>query len=129
VTMNFRNIAAAPPSVLAQLGIPSVKKPSKYRAIKTVDRETGEVLDSKAEARRYTALRKKLRDGEIFGLSRQCSFVIEGAIYVADFVYYEHKSLTREFMIVEDVKGMKTAHYKQKKRQMKERYGVEILET
>lgn len=95
---------------------------SKYHARKTtVD---GIEFDSAKEAKRYTKLRDMEEDGEIQGLRLQVPFELlpsfecdgikyRGMRYVADFVYYRDGK-----QIVEDVKGVKTAEYKLKKKLM-----------
>lgn len=47
-------------------------------------------------------------------------------VYVADFTYFDKE---KGVPVVEDVKGMRTAVYKLKKRLMAERYGIEIAEV
>ena len=94
---------------------------NKYSNKKTViDNVT---FDSKAEARRYGALKLLLRAKQIKNLTLQPRFILQCAFtdgmgekhrmieYVADFQYQE-KGKT----IVEDVKGMKTEVYKLKKK-------------
>lgn len=95
---------------------------SKYNSRKTtVD---GIEFDSAKEAKRYTKLRAMEEDGEIQGLRLQVPFELlpsfecdgvkyRGMRYVADFVYYRDDK-----QIVEDVKGVKTAEYKLKKKLM-----------
>lgn len=95
---------------------------SKYHAKKTtID---GIEFDSAKEAKRYTKLRAMEEDGEIQGLRLQVPFELlpsfecdgvkyRGMRYVADFVYYRDGK-----QIVEDVKGVKTAEYKMKKKLM-----------
>lgn len=89
---------------------------SKYHNIKTeVD---GILFDSKKEADRYCELKLLLRAGKISNLLRQVKFVLipgyrktRPMYYIADFVYEEAKQT-----IVEDVKGMRTAVYINKKK-------------
>lgn len=106
---------------------------SKYKNIKTeVD---GILFDSKKEAARYKELKQKEAAGEIKNLRRQVRYPlmpkmkIEGikvraTYYIADFVYEEDGK-----EVVEDVKGYRTREYRNKKRQMKERHGIEIREV
>lgn len=72
------------------------------------------------------------RGGLIHDLQLQVPFVIvdkskygQALKYVADFTYYDDKGN----YIVEDVKGVRTALYKLKKRLVAERYGIKITET
>ena len=94
----------------------------KYKAKRTeVD---GIKFDSKSEAKRYQELKLLERSGQIQNLSLQPRFTLqEGFLnvdtldkerkieYVADFMYTENNET-----IVEDVKGMKTADYKIKRK-------------
>lgn len=106
---------------------------NKYKNTKTeVD---GILFDSKKEAARYKELKLLEAAGEIKELRRQVRYElipkceIEGikiraTHYIADFVYEESGHT-----VVEDVKGYRTKEYRNKKRQMKERYGIEIREV
>ena len=102
-------------------------KRSKYGAVKTtVD---GIRFDSKKEAARYGVLKLLLRAGKITNLLRQPEFPItingvKCGKYVADFSYVEGGK-----HVVEDVKGMKTAVYKLKKRIVEAMYSIRITET
>ncbi len=94
----------------------------KYKAKRTeVD---GIKFMSKSEAKRYVDLKLLERSGQIQNLSLQPRFTLqEGFLnvdtlekerkieYVADFMYTENNET-----IVEDVKGMKTADYKIKRK-------------
>ena len=100
---------------------------SKYRNEPTeVD---GRKFDSLAEARRYREL-TWLRDaGKISQLRLQPRYpiVVNGVKiceYVADFEY-----LGQAGMVLEDVKGVKTAVYKLKKRLMLAVHGIDITEV
>ena len=97
----------------------------------------GMQFDSHRELSRYTQLLTDLRMGSIRDLHRQVTFVLAPAVhiesnkrktpalrYVADFIYVEDGRL-----IVEDVKGMKTRAYLQKKHLMKTIHGIDIKET
>ncbi len=81
-------------------------------------------FDSRREARRWCELRLLEQAGEITELKRQMPFRLAGGIkYVADFTYMDHGQL-----VIEDVKGVRTAVYRIKKRLMKEA-GYEIKEV
>ena len=102
---------------------------SKYRAQKCV--VDGITFDSKKEAARYHELRLLERAGEIRNLRLQVPYVLlpkslygREIKYIADFVYFENNEI-----IIEDVKGVRTAVYKLKKRMMAEKYGIVIRET
>lgn len=95
---------------------------SKYHAKKTtID---GIEFDSAKEAKRFVKLREMQEAGRIQGLRLQVPFELlpsfecegvkyRGMKYIADFVYYRDGK-----QVVEDVKGVKTAEYKLKKKLM-----------
>lgn len=110
---------------------------SKYGAIPTeVD---GVRFASKKEARRYGELKLLERAGEIHSLELQPRFPLlvpsrghggpwdraHIGDYVADFRYREGP---RGLLRIEDVKGMKTALYRWKKKHVEAQYGIEIRE-
>ncbi len=103
-------------------------KPSKYRNEKVeID---GYRFDSKAEGARYWDLRQLERAGSITDLELQPAFplLVQGVqigVYKADFRYRDE----RGEVIVEDVKGMKTAMYRWKAKHVKAQYGIEICEV
>lgn len=126
---------------------------TKYGAVRTtVD---GITFHSAKEARRYRELKLRERALEIMDLRVQprytlCALVLEGADcrnvnmgtianrrhpvgdYVADFEYRECDHANGHSgwrMVVEDVKGVKTALYQLKKRLFEAQYGVKIRET
>lgn len=119
-------------------------KPSKYRNVKTV--VDGITFDSAKEAKRYQELVLLERAGKIARLKRQQSFelitiqtnlrgdavaldrVMVVAHWIADFTYDELSAEKTQF-VVEDVKGLRTAGYKAKKRHFEAQYGIEIRET
>ena len=95
----------------------------------------GEKFDSVKEYNRYMELLMLQKKGIINSLQRQVTFELQPAFYhkgkkirpinyVADFTYYE----SGEY-IVEDVKGVKTREYTNKKKNMLYIYGIEIKET
>jgi hypothetical protein len=114
---------------------------SKYGAVRTtVD---GITFASKAEARRYQELKVLEKSGQISGLELQPVFrllaasttgTVRGALrelpavgkYVADFAYYDERTGQR---IIEDVKGVKTALYRWKKKHTEAQYGITITEV
>lgn len=102
---------------------------NKYGNRRTVT--DGIAFDSKREAARYTELRLLERGGIIYGLELQKRYELipkskhgKALWYIADFVYTENGQT-----VVEDVKGLRTAVYRLKKRIMAERYGIVIRET
>lgn len=108
---------------------------NKFNAKKTV--VDGIKFDSKAEARRYKALKEMERSGEIESLVLQPEYelqphyrspgtgkTVRAIKYRADFQYKENGKT-----VVEDVKGKKTDVYKLKKKLFEYRYGVPIKET
>ena len=111
------------------------KKPSKYRAIKTV--VDGITFDSRKEGRRYRKLRLLEKAGVIKDLCLQPHFLLQDSYvkngravrkieYIADFSYYD---LEKDKFVVEDVKGVKTDVYKIKKKIFEYKYlDLEISE-
>jgi hypothetical protein len=99
----------------------------KYNAKRTeVD---GRVFASKAEALRYSTLAILETAGEIKDLACQVPFpvFVNGKLichYYADFTYHENR-----VYIVEDVKGVKTAIYRLKKKLVEALYNITITET
>lgn len=120
---------------------PPKARPSKYRA-KAVYRtpdgryvgadypgEKIKEFDSRREYARWLALNLMLRAGRISDLRRQVVYELKAngvtiAKYVADFVYVEDGQT-----VVEDVKGVRTAMYRLKKKWVKAEYGIVIRET
>lgn len=91
----------------------------------------GQHFDSQAEARRYQDLRLLAEAGEIRGLVCQPRYpmIVNGqrvGTYIADFAYYD--SQTHQ-VVVEDVKGVRTAVYRLKKRLMLACCGIEVREV
>ena len=102
---------------------------SKYsNKIVTID---GIKFRSIREGNRYKLLKELEKRGEIINLVLQPKFVLveDKSIgfkltYVADFQY-----TIQGANVVEDVKGMKTNVYKQKKKLMLKKYGIAIKEV
>jgi hypothetical protein len=80
---------------------------------------------SAAEMRRYAELKLLMKAGDIYALELQPRFVLQRAfvhdgkkeraiVYIADFKYCDNNG----HFIVEDVKGVKTAVYKLKRKMM-----------
>jgi hypothetical protein len=113
--------------------------PAEYRALATKKRRKygnqplvvdGTKFDSKKEAKRYVVLRQRERLGEIEDLELQPRYPIEVAgvhicSYIADFSYLDRQTGER---VTEDVKGVRTAAYRLKKKLLRAVYGVEIVE-
>lgn len=99
--------------------------------------EKTESFDSKGEHRRYQELQLLEKLGAIRNLRTQVKFELTPKIdkeressYIADFVYFERNSDgTHEYQVVEDCKGFRTPLYILKRKMMRWRYGIEILET
>lgn len=103
--------------------------------------EDGTVIhfDSQKEARRYDALILRLRAGEIRDLRLQVDFTLQEAYtdenghrvravrYRADFTYKDQEGR----LAVEDVKSRptRTREYLLKRKLMKERLGIDIIEV
>ena len=84
----------------------------------------GKRFMSKAEAGRYVELRKMELAGKIQDLRLQVPFKLSVCKYIADFVYMQDGQ-----RVVEDVKGMKTAMYRLKKKMMAKELNIAIKET
>jgi hypothetical protein len=102
-------------------------KKSKFNNEKTIN--AGIKFDSKKEARRFDELMFLHRAKKISKPVLQYEFELVGCKYVCDFLYLDYEK--KEF-VVEDVKSEHTRKlpvFRIKKKQMKEIYGIEILET
>jgi Protein of unknown function (DUF1064) len=106
--------------------MPSSLRLSKYRAVRTNG------YASKAEARRAQELELLRRCGEVSDIEEQVIYELipkqagERAIcYVADFRYKDKAGN----VVVEDVKGFKTAAYLLKRKLMLYVHGVKITEV
>lgn len=106
---------------------------NKYHNVKTTI--SGITFDSKKEADRYIVLKAMEKVGTIQNLRLQVPFelskpykiagkTVKGTKYIADFVYELNGKL-----VVEDVKGVKTAAYRIKRNWMHEKYGIVIREV
>lgn len=90
----------------------------------------GHRFDSQMEARRYEQLKLLERAGEIRDLAIHPAYPITVGdrhicIYEADFAYVD----TRGIVVVEDVKGAKTALYLLKKKLLKAVHGLDVQEV
>ena len=95
-------------------------------------------FDSRREYERYKILWTYQKCGLIKDLKLQVPFVLAPKVvyengvtkrslrYVADFVYFD---IEKNELVIEDVKGFKTAIYLLKKHLMKHLLGLEIRET
>lgn len=105
----------------------------KYRNKRSVDAE-GNKFDSNMERRRWEELKIMEAGGLIFNLRRQVPYDLiahEVTIcrYVADHVYRRVEPFnTLGPEIVEDVKGVRTAEYRLKKKLMLALHGIAIYE-
>lgn len=101
---------------------------NKYNAKPTVI--DGIRFASKAEAKRYGELQLLEKAGEISGLDLQPRYdlTVNGKFicqYVGDFRYWR---CIDGWMVVEDVKGVRTPNYLLKKKLMRAVHGIEITE-
>jgi len=116
-----------------EMGVEEEHGQRKYRNVRV--KLNGYTFDSKKEANRYLQLLMRQRIGEISDLQVHPRFRLEVkgekvCVYCADFQYYVcHSDIKGSALVVEDVKGVKTAIYKLKKRLMKTILGVEIKEV
>jgi hypothetical protein len=120
-------------AVLAKIGLVAEAKrakPSKYRNRKVV--VDGITFDSGREAVHYFELTVRLAAGEIRHLRCQPRFDLHApngakvASYVADFSYVD---VSTGQTVVEDVKGFRTRHYRQKKKHVEAEYGITVVEV
>lgn len=124
-TRGFEHVTPTQAQTLGKQPMPAV---SKYRAVPTtVD---GVTFHSKREAQRYHELKLLLKAGQIADLLLQPRYALhvrEVVIghYVADFCY--RMGVLRE-LVVEDVKGVKTAMYVWKAKHLKAEYGIVVQE-
>ena len=103
-------------------------------------------FDSQREARRYDNLVAWEKTGEIKDLRLQVDFTLQEAYtdtegrrvrsirYRADFTYYQRRMSQEGFiwiLVVEDVKsrGTRTKDYLLKRKLMKDRFGIDIVEV
>jgi hypothetical protein len=113
-----------------------LRRRAKYAAVPTVI--DGIRFASKKEAARYQTLKLLEKAGEIHDLELQPKFPLhspvkgratlhqEVAKYIADFRY---RLGPKGLLVIEDVKGVKTAVYRLKKRMFEVQYGIEITEV
>lgn len=111
----------------------SRRRTGKYHAVRTtID---GITFDSRSESRRYEILKEHVASGLISNLELQVPFTLYAynsvkkigvacGKYVCDFQYIQDG-----VRIVEDVKGVKTALYRWKKKMMKENHDIDIFEV
>ena len=109
---------------------------NKYGAKKS--KADGVIFDSRKERDRYLELKLLEEHGYIKDLKLQPRYVIHDAyvrcdgkkirqiVYIADFEYLD---IENGELITEDVKGVKTAVYRLKKKMFEKRYGVKIREV
>ena len=99
-------------------------KRNKYASKKT--KVDGITFHSKREASYYSDLNILKKRGEIVMFLMQVPFHLPGGIkYIADFIVFHSSGLVE----VVDVKGMKTAEYKLKKKLVEQFYPVTITEV
>jgi hypothetical protein len=89
-------------------------------------------FDSEAEAKRYGELLLLVKAGQISDLAvhTRLAFEIAGDtmfVYMPDFEYTDHTGPV-PVRLYEDVKGVRTAVYKLKKRLIEAQYGITIVE-
>lgn len=112
---------------------------TKYNAKKTVrvmPNGSERTFDSQKEARRYDELALLLRAGKISDLRLQPEFTLQESFvdstgevfraikYKADFSY-----ILDGVRVVEDVKGMKTKDYEMKRKLVRDKFCVRVLEV
>lgn len=95
----------------------------KFNAVRT--ELDGIKFSSKKESKRYQELGRLKELGQVVFFLRQVPFHLGGGVkYVCDFVvFWSNADVT-----IEDVKGMKTATYKAKKKMVEATYPIKITE-
>jgi hypothetical protein len=116
-----------------RLNAPPFNGGNKYHAQPVVI--DGHRFPSTAEGDYYCKLKLLMQAGEVAWFAVQPRFIIEGGEYVADFIVAYNRPAdlamglrTISHVTVEDVKGYKTDLYERSKKQVKARYGIEIVE-
>lgn len=104
-------------------------KKNKFNAKKT--QLDGFVFDSQMESRRYIELKILEKVGKIKNLEMQKRYILEVqgqkiGSYLADFVY---EKVPEGEVVIEDVKGFRTALYRWKKKHVEAQYGIPVTET
>lgn len=93
---------------------------------------------SKAEAKRYAELKLLEKAGEVKELELQPRFPLMapergsalGRIHIGDYVAdFRYRLGPKGLLTIEDVKGMKTALYRWKKKHVEAQYGITITEV
>lgn len=106
------------------------KRINKYRA-KKVKTEEG-TFDSQREYAIWCELKIRQKVGEIYGLARQCPFILKVntemvGVYVADFDWFEKSD--RRYVVADcKSKPTMTPVYRLKRKLMKAIHGIDILE-
>lgn len=107
--------------------LPKARKPSKYKNVRTL--VDGILFDSKLESDRYNELVLLMRGGQVKFFARQPIFDLGGGVqYRADFmVVWLEELVDQERTTIEDVKGHLTQESANKIKQVKARYGVDVV--
>jgi hypothetical protein len=109
--------------IVAALMSETAKKPKrKYNNIPVT--EDGQRFDSKLELRCYQWLKLRQLAGEVLWFIRQVSFRLEGGV-VCRVDYVAQPRAGRAEVI--DAKGMLTQSSANKYKQMKDRYGIDVI--
>lgn len=122
-----------PPNIRKQAEEKLSQKKSKFSAEKTsID---GHTFDSKKEANYYSELKIREKAGEITNLKLQPRYLLQDGFayngksyrkieYIADFEYFD---ISKNSIVVVDVKGYKTNVYQLKKKLFLYKYGSLII--
>ena len=114
-----------PAALRARLGL-SAPRSKYYVSSKETRTADGIVFDSKAEMHRYRELELMRANGLVSFFLMQVPFRLPGNVrYFADFMVFYPDGHWE----VQDKKGVKTALYILKKKQVKAIYGIEIREV
>ena len=102
-------------------------KRNKYNASPTIVDDIR--FPSKKEANRYKVLKLLRKEGKVHHFTRQVPYRLKGGtIYRLDFLVFWQNPNGFFDVTFEDTKGMRTAPYKIKLREIEATYGFEITE-
>jgi hypothetical protein len=125
VTLRIKSMNELPPMHrpgAASRYVPDPPKRSKYGNAWCY--EDGERFDSKLELRYYRELKLRKAAGEVLWFTRQVPFILEGGVkYRADFLV----ALASGGTDIVDCKGIFTQSSKNKIKQVKARYGFDVI--
>lgn len=119
--MTMTDVMAHQKRVRGEMSVPAGNR-SKYRNVRC-EANDGTSFASMLERDYYEKLLLRKLAGDIQWFTRQVPFWLEGGVkYICDFVVVERPTA----VVVVDCKGYQTQDSKNKFKQMKARYGIEV---